>query len=188
MQHANPHLRALLIAALSTRCRLGELLSLQWSQLRRDELGAARWNELPASKTKTHEVRVIPVLSDLRAVFEMRRTDPKGEELPLDTFVFGNETGEQIWSIKTAWRATCRRAGISGLHFHDLRREFACRLLESSADLHDVRDFLGHANITTTSRYLRSAPVRLAQELERMEASAATSEDAGELPVMAYVR
>ena len=46
-------------------------------------------------------------------------------------------------------------------------------LLEASADLHDVRDFLGHANITTTSRYLRSAPVRLAQALERMEASAA---------------
>ena len=46
-------------------------------------------------------------------------------------------------------------------------------LLEASADLHDVRDFLGHANITATSRYLRSAPVRLAQALERMEASAA---------------
>jgi len=39
----------------------------------------------------------------------------------------------------------------------------ACRLLESSADVHDVRDFLGQANITTTSRYVRSTPVRLAQ-------------------------
>ena len=36
----------------------------------------------------------------------------------------------------------------------------ACRLLESSADLHAVRDVLGHANITTTSRYVRSTPVR----------------------------
>ena len=50
----------------------------------------------------------------------------------------------------------------------------ACRLLESSADLHDVRDCLGHANITTTSRYVRSTPVRLAQALERMEAAAET--------------
>jgi len=46
--------------------------------------------------------------------------------------------------------------------------------LVSSADLHDVRDFFGHANITTTPRYLRSTPVRLAQALERMEASAET--------------
>ena len=41
-------------------------------------------------------------------------------------------------------------------------------LLEASADLHDVRDFLGHANITTTLRYLRSSPVRLAQALDRL--------------------
>jgi hypothetical protein len=32
--------------------------------------------------------------------------------------------------------------------------------MEASTDLHDVRDCLGHANITTTSRYLRSTPVR----------------------------
>jgi len=56
-----------------------------------------------------------------------------------------------------------------GLRFHDLRREFACRLLESGAQQHDVRDFLGHANITTTSRYLASTPVRLEQALARMD-------------------
>jgi hypothetical protein len=36
----------------------------------------------------------------------------------------------------------------------------ACRLLDSSADLQDLRDCLGHAHITTTSRYVRSTPVR----------------------------
>lgn len=149
--------------------RLGELLSLQWSQIRRDEIGDARWIVLPASKTKTHEERVIPVSSDLRAVLEMRRTDPKGDQLPPAAYVFGNEVGDPVRSVKTAWRNTCRRAGISDLHFYDLRREFACRLLESSADLHDVRDFLGHANIATTSRYLRSRPGRLARALERLE-------------------
>jgi len=96
--------------------------------------------------------------------------------------------GERIGSIKTAWRNTCRRAGIGDLHFHDLRREFACRLLESSADLHDVRDFLGHANITTTSRYLRSSPVRLAEALERMERSAETIVDTDAQPHLAEVR
>ena len=95
---------------------------------------------------------------------------------------------ERLTNIKTAWRNTCRRAGIADLHFHDLRREFACRLLESSADLHDVRDFLGHANITTTSRYVRSTPVRLAQALERMEASAETLVDADDPPHLAAVR
>ena len=102
--------------------------------------------------------------------------------------MFGNPVGERIGSVKTAWRNTCRRAGITDLHFHDLRREFACRLLESSADLHDVRDFLGHANITTTSRYLRSAPVRLEDALQRMEASAAEPDDSNGRHQMAAVR
>ena len=64
----------------------------------------------------------------------------------------------------------------------------ACRLLDSSLNLHDVRDCLGHANITTTSRYVRSTPVRLAQALERMEAATETVVDADEQPHLAAVR
>jgi len=77
----------------------------------------------------------------------------------------------------------CAEAGVKNLHFHDLRREFACRLLESRAELHDVRDFLGHANITTTSRYLRSTTLRLERALllleqqNRPEASANDGQD-----------
>ena len=63
---------------------------------------------------------------------------------------------------------TLRRVEIVGLRFHDLCREFACRLLESG----DVRDFLGHANITTTSRYLASTPVRLEQRSPAWKAAA----------------
>ena len=68
------------------------------------------------------------------------------------------------------------------MHFHDLRREFGCQLLESKVDLHDVREFLGHANVTTTSRYLRSTPVRLVAALERMTASAQPSDEATDEP------
>ncbi|MEO2192811.1 MAG: hypothetical protein ABGY24_10210 [bacterium] len=64
----------------------------------------------------------------------------------------------------------------------------ACRLLESSADLRDVRDCLGHGHITTTSRYVRGTPVRLAQALERMEAAAETLVDAENQPHLAAVR
>ncbi len=64
----------------------------------------------------------------------------------------------------------------------------ASRLMDSSANLQDVRDCLGHANITTTSRYVRSTPVRLAQALERMEAAAETVADADDSPHLAAVR
>jgi integrase len=166
---AAPHLRALIIAALSTGCRLGELLDLQWSDVHIDERECYRWFVLQGTKTKTRETRVVPIGQRLSAVLEMLRYDPAGQKLGAQTFVFGTEVGGRIGSVKTAWRSACERAAIVGLHFHDLRREFACRLLESRAELHDVRDFLGHANITTTSRYLRSTSLRLERALRLLE-------------------
>jgi integrase len=172
LKHAGSHLRAVIVAALSTGCRLGELLSLQWSQIRRDEKGEPRWIVLAAAKTKTAQTRVIPIGPRLRAELAMRMHGPDGKEHLADAYVFGNECGDQVTSIRTAWSLTCQRAAIRDLHFHDLRREFASRLLESSADLHDVQLFLGHANITQTSTYLSSTPVRLERALARMENAA----------------
>lgn len=192
LQRADAHLRAVLVAALTTGCRMGELLSLQWAQIRRDEKGEARYIILPATKTKTAEARVIPIGPRLRAELEMRRHAPDGREHPPSAYVFGNETGERVAGIRRQWEdavllahghTPARTRGkltaetqaayhAIDLHVHDLRREFACSLLESGAALHDVQAFLGHANITTTSRYLQSAPVRLEQALTRMEAAA----------------
>jgi integrase len=175
LQHAGPHLQAVIIGALQTGARSGELLNLQWKDIEhvagpKGEL-VPRFVVLPAGKTKTYQTRRVPVTQRLASVLAMRRTDPDGERLDdkPDGYVFGNEVGEAVGSIKTAWRATCRRAGIEGLTFHDLRREFASRLMESGAEPHEVRDWLGHANITTTSRYLRSTPLALERTMKRFE-------------------
>ena len=157
-------------------------MSLQWSQVRHDEQGQAKWLVLGAEKTKTATTRTIPIGPRLRAELSMRRHAPDGKEHPRTKYVFGTETGQKIGSIRRAWETTVLYAhGITplwigkgklspesradlktiDLHFHDLKRQFACTLLESGADLHDVRDFLGHAAITTTSRYLQSTPIRL---------------------------
>lgn len=193
LEHAGPHLRAVLIAALATGCRIGEVLSLQFHQVRRDDAGEARWLVLPAAKTKTGEARVIPVGADLRAILSLRRHAADGKEHRADAYVFGDEDGGQVsrervyraWQdavLKAYGHDTTRTRGqltpealaafkAIDLHVHDLRREFASRLLESAADLHDVQMFLGHAAITTTSRYLRSTPTRLARALDRLEAA-----------------
>ena len=88
--------------------------------------------------------------------------------------IFGNEVGEQIGSIKKAWQTAVLKAHghapqwVKGknnqlapaslaayrainLHFHDLRREFGSRVLESGSSLLEARDLLGHANISQTS-------------------------------------
>ena len=170
LQHAGHHLRALIVALLFTGCRIGELLNLTWKQIRRDEDGKPRWLMLPATTTKTYRLRPLPTGVRLSAELDMRQHGPDGTAFGPEAFVFGNAVGEKINSVKTAWAGTCRRAGISGLQIRDLRREFASRLRESGASDHDVRDFLGHANITTTSRYLASTPQRLEQALANLEA------------------
>ena len=165
---AGPHLRALLEALLSTGCRVGELLNLQWQDVRGDDHGRPILIELPAYKTKTNETRTLPVNARLGEILAFRRNDPEGDPLPPEAYVFGNEVGERIASVKTAWRAACERAGVEGLRLHDLRREVGSRLLECAAPLHEVRDVLGHANVSMTSRYLKSATSGLARTLDRL--------------------
>src|SRR6185436_14875448 len=121
-------LRPIVEAALETGCRRGELLSLQWWQVK-DLDGTNPQLDLPAAKTKTKRDRVVPISGRLKAILEMRRNDPAGEPHGLQAYVFGDEIGQRTLSIKTAWRLTCRRAKIVGLRFHDLRREAGSRWL-----------------------------------------------------------
>lgn len=159
-------LRPLIVAALETGCRLGELLSLQWHQVRfepRAEL------HLPAHKTKAKKDRRVPVSTALLAVLRARRNDPAGEPLPPDAFVFGDEVGRRRRSIKTAWRLTCQRAKIFDLHFHDLRREAGSRWMDAGVPLATIQRWLGHHNISQTSTYLAAALGGDADEMKAFE-------------------
>jgi integrase len=55
------------------------------------------------------------------------------------------------------------------LHMHDLRREAGSRLLERGADLHTVQQFLDHANISTSSRYLKPSKLALHTTIRRID-------------------
>src|SRR5262249_37525054 len=97
----------LIVAALETGARAGELLSLQWAQVRRHRLGIIRSVELVASKTKTRRARTIPVTERLRTVLKRRQVGPDGESLGPGTFVFGSETGDRRQSFRGSWEVAC---------------------------------------------------------------------------------
>lgn len=144
---ATPHLRDLIVAALETGCRLGELLSLQWHQVRGDLF-------LPAGKTKAKKPRRVPISSVLRGVLDGRRNDPAGDPLPAEGYVFGDELGRRRTSVRMAWNRACSRANVTGLHFHDLRREAGSRWMDAGVPLRTIQQWLGHYNISQTSTYL----------------------------------
>jgi integrase len=100
----------------------------------------------------------------------MRRQATDGSDHASDAYVFGDEVGGRIKDVKTAWGAACRRAGITDLHFHDLRRECGSRWVEAGVSLVQVQAWLGHTNISQTSTYLRVSPAGTDEALRRIEA------------------
>lgn len=184
---AGEHLRAIIECALETGCRKGEILSLQWSQV--------RWTPkahlfLPAAKTKTRTDRTIPMSSRLKAILEMRRTDAAGEAHPPEAYVFGTTTGERVLGFKRAWQTAvlkahgheatyvkganlspASRAALRGidLHFHDLRREAGSRWMDAGVPLHQIQHWLGHTNISQTSTYLAATTLGAEEAMARFD-------------------
>jgi len=92
--------------------------------------------------------------------------------LPAAGHVFCNELGERVQGFKTAWRNACRKAKITGVTFHDLRREAASQLLETpGVDLSIVRDFLGHHTVQTTNTYLSTSLEKRRTALAKRDAA-----------------
>lgn len=132
LAQAAPHLKPIILAALDTGLRRGELLSLLWEDvdLCRNLLSVSH------SKTAGGEQREVPLTDRLRCLLAVSQK-PSGLVL---TF-----KDRPISRIKTAWKAALRRSGIRPLRFHDLRHCFATRLLELGV-IADVRKALmGHS-------------------------------------------
>ena len=138
---AAPRLYQLIVAALETGCRLGELLSLLWQDV--DLTGREMIIRAVNAKGKKH--RHIPISRRLLAVLEMAQHDPAGHRFGPEAFVFGDEIGQRVSSPKKAWETAVLKAhghtpewvkgsntlapgSRSGyreidLRFHDLRHE-----------------------------------------------------------------
>jgi integrase len=163
---ANPHLRAVIIAMLDTCCRPGELLSLQW----RDVDLERRQLVVRPEKTKTRRGRLLPISSRLLSTLQMRRLGPDGQELPQEAYVFGDAVGNRTTSIRTAWENAREAAGLGDFHLADLRHEAASRFEEAGVPTTYVSKFLGHRNLTTTTRYLNTTVRGLRLAIEKLEA------------------
>ena len=135
----NPLLRPIVVTALHTGMRKGEILDLTWNRVDLEN------GVLAVADSKSGDGRKIPMNRLL--------TDTLGALTIRSEYVFSREDGIQVRSIRTAFANALRRAGIADLRFHDLRHTFATRLVVAGADLRTVQDLLGHKTITMTMRY-----------------------------------
>ncbi|MEX2662710.1 MAG: site-specific integrase, partial [Vicinamibacterales bacterium] len=162
---ADPYLRGVIIALLDTACRLGEILSLQWRavNLERREL------MIEAVKAKTRTARIVPISTRLLATLEMRQLDPAGNQFGPDAYVFGNELGERTASVRAEWEEARSKAGLEDLQLRDLRHEAGSRFDEAGVSTNYVSKLLGHASLSTTTRYLNIQRRGLHLAMEKLE-------------------
>ena len=137
----SPHTRNMVVFALNTGMRRGEIFNLKWSNV--DLIN----KHIYLYKTKSKENRVVP----MNRIVERLHVNIK--ERYISEYVFCNESGGQVRNIRTGFKNSLRRAGIKDFRFHDLRHTFASHLVMSGVDLNTVRELLGHKKIEMTLRY-----------------------------------
>ncbi|MDI6808290.1 MAG: site-specific integrase [Candidatus Eisenbacteria bacterium] len=158
IQASSPHLKPIIIAALNTGMRKGEILSLQW-----DKHVDLRHGFILLDITKSGERREIPINETMRETLSglIRHLSSQ--------YVFTDIDGNRFKDVKTAFNAACRRAGIKDLRFHDLRHTFASHLIMAGVDLTTVKELLGHKTISMTLRYAHLAPSHKVKAMETLD-------------------
>ena len=124
--------------------RRGEILTLKWFDV---DLNI-NFIVINKTNTKSKKSREDYINSVLKRFFLKLRLKSSGNE-----DVFLDDKGNRLKEIKNGYNSACRRAGIEGLRFHDLRHSAATRMIESGANIVAVSKILGHSDIKTTMRY-----------------------------------
>ena len=151
---------ALFLTAAFTGLRRGELVALRW----RDVDFTASTIRVRASYSagelttpKSGKVRAVPLARDVAAALALlgQRARWTGD----DDLVFPGQLGNHMDpdALGKRYQLARERAGLRRLRFHDLRHTFGTRMI-AKADILRVQEWMGHADIDTTRRYLHFAP------------------------------
>ncbi|MGO9822755.1 MAG: tyrosine-type recombinase/integrase [Solirubrobacteraceae bacterium] len=150
----------LFLTAAFTGLRRGELLALHWRDV--DFAGAtirvrASYAGGELTTPKSGKVRAVPMAPDVASALAQlgQRENWVGE----DDLVFAGTAGGYLdgAALSRRYKATLRRAGLRQLRLHDLRHTFGTRMI-AKADIRRVQEWMGHADVQTTMKYLHYAP------------------------------
>ena len=136
--------------AIETAMRLSEQMTLNWKNIDMEK----RTAYLPAELTKTKKSRTVALTDKAIAVLKEVPRHIQGKVFPM-SLNYHNR----------GWRALCKRAGVVGLRWHDLRREATCRLFERGLSITEVQSITGHDTLQMLSTYTQHPAAELAKKL-----------------------
>lgn len=135
---AYPNLKPVLIAAIYTGMRLGELLNLKWQDVDFDKAC------IYVRDSKNFESRTLPMHPEVKQALSKYREESKGEHV----FKYKDKN-----SLGSSFRKVLSNLEIKDLCFHSLRHTFASTLAMNGVDLTTIQELLGHKSIVMTKRY-----------------------------------
>ncbi len=159
------HLKPIVIAALHTGMRRGEILNLKWDNV------DLQHGFILLDKTKNRTRREIPINKTLKALLQnllnnrpRRYVEKNGaKDLMITEYVFADpETFKPYGSVKHSFTSAVKDAGLKDFHFHDLRHTFASlAMMSGKIDIATLSKILGHKSLKMTMKYAHLAPAHL---------------------------
>jgi integrase len=160
LTHADDVIYEMILAALRTGMRQGELRGLQWSSIDwQNRSVAVRHSRCDYKKElvppKNNKQRHIPLDIDLYEMLHRRKKSTGHVFLDTDGQPFNNKRlTRRLANVR-------KKAELRAIGWHTLRHTFATHLAGKGVPLHTVQALLGHSNIITTMRYAHVAPSAL---------------------------
>jgi len=156
----NSYLYTVVVLALSTGMRQGEIMGLTWEDVDLHQ-GRATLHE-----TKNGERRVVPLpgkaLELLKEHSKVRRLDTN--------LLFPGKNPKKPMDLRAPWEAALKKAGIEDFRFHDLRHSAASYLAMNGASLAEIAEVLGHKTLQMVKRYSHLSEAHTAGVVARMNA------------------
>ena len=154
------HLKTIVVTAMNTGMRKGEILSLKWDNV------DLKHGFILLDMTKNGERREIPINNTLRSTIQgiTRRLD-------IPYVFYDSVTGKPYQDVKRSFSTALRKAGIKDFKFHDLRHTFASHLIMAGVDITTVSRLLGHKTLTMTLRYSHLAPSHMAKAVDLLDSA-----------------
>ena len=164
---ASDHLKVPISIAYYTGMRMREIIStkgLRWDQVTfAEESGCIR---LGSAQTKTKQARVIYLTGDFLRVM-LKAKELRDRDYPSCSYVCHRE-GQPFDNLRQGWIAACKRVGLAGKTFHDLRRTGVRNLIRAGVSETVAMKISGHKTRSVFDRYNVTSEEDLRQAAERL--------------------
>ncbi len=158
-EEISPILHCIVVLALSTGARRGEIMGLRWKDV---DLKAGR---AILHETKNSERRALALTS---LALELLRQHAKVRQFDSDLVFPDPRDGSKPWPLESRWRKALKMAEIEDFRFHDLRHSAASYLAMNGATTAEIAAVLGHKTLQMVKRYAHLSDQHVSSVVERM--------------------